>query len=323
MGADINIIAERCGVSKATVSRVFTNRAKVSDAVRENILRTARELNYTPMRVAAKEVVTIVVDNIDKTEEFDGFHSMLLVALVAEITRSNFLVNIIEAKNADTMVGGYTKVAVSLLNENQFACWKSKMSQIEVPVLSINNNPICGGHVVATDYRAEIAMAVGHLAENGHRRIALLLDNDTVWAGRERLESYREVMAARGLEPMPHYSTYPGERPVLELVATMLREQPTAAIFCGESLAAETAYALNLLNVKVPQELSVISFERRDISRWLTPPHTTIDQNIKSMVDEALKLIREIIAKRPEQPIMRKLQSRLIIRNSVNNINHK
>lgn len=320
MGADINEIAERCGVSKATVSRVFTNRARVSEPVRETILRMARELNYTPKRVVAREVIAIVVDSIDKTEEFDGFHSMLLVALVAEITRSDFLVNIIEARNADMLVGGYAKVAVSLLNDNQFACWKDKMGGIQIPVLSINNDPIIGGHVIATDYRDEMRMAVEHLAERGHRRIALFLDNESVLAGRERLAGYREAMRVLGLEPLPHYSVYPEGRPVIELIATMLREKPSAAVFCGESLPAETVYALNLLNVRVPVDLSVISFERRDISRWFSPPHTTIDQDIKHMVNESIGIIREILSGSPASPLRRKLRSRLIVRDSVMNI---
>ncbi|MBN2642960.1 MAG: LacI family DNA-binding transcriptional regulator, partial [Victivallales bacterium] len=320
MGADINAIAKRCGVSKATVSRVFTNRARVSEPVRESILRMARELNYTPKRVIAREVIAIVVDSIDKTEEFDGFHSMLLVALVAEITRSDFLVNIIEARNADMLVGGYAKVAVSLLNDNQFDCWKDKMSGIKIPILSINNDPIQGGHVIATDYRDEMRMAVEHLVERGHRRIALFLDNETVLAGRERLTGYCEVMKGLGLEPLPHYSVYPEGRPMIELIATMQRTKPSAAIFCGESLPAETAYALNLLNVKVPADLSVISFERRDISRWFSPPHTTIDQDIKNMVNESIKLILKIIKEQYTEPVIRKLKSKLIIRDSVKKI---
>lgn len=321
MGADINEIAMRCGVSKATVSRVFTNRARVSNSVRESVLSAARELNYTPKQAAAREVITIVVDNIDRLEDSDNFFSTLLVSLVAEITRSRYTVNISEARYADAIVGSQTRLVVSLLNEPQFTLWQDKMETIEVPIVSVNNNPISWGHVVATDYKAEIVMAIDYLVSQGHRDIFLFQDNASIWAGQERYQGYVEGLSAHGLETMPSLSYYSSEAPMVEQIASMLRHKPQAAIFCGESFPAEVAFALHLLKVRVPDDLSVITYEKLRTSRWLIPPHTTIDQNIPHLVRETLKVIREISESQPSPRLIKRLKSRLVIRDSVKNLN--
>ena len=60
MASDINQLAKKCGVSKATISRVFTGRARVSEAIRTKVLAAARELNYRPQQVMARDCVAII-----------------------------------------------------------------------------------------------------------------------------------------------------------------------------------------------------------------------------------------------------------------------
>jgi DNA-binding LacI/PurR family transcriptional regulator len=116
---------------------------------------------------------------------------------------------------------------------------------------------------------------------------------------------------------MPIYEHCFGEQPLIELMATMLQDQPTAMIICGESISNEAVYALNLLQVKVPTDLSIISFEKRDSSRWFSPPHTTVVQDAREMVSETMVLVRDIIKKCPKENYSKQLPCKLKIRNSV------
>ena len=320
MKADINTIARECKVSKATVSRVFTGKASVSAAVKERILRVARELNYAPQQVAAREVIAIIVQSLDETEKVDGFRSILLINLVAEITRSGFLVNIIEFKDIDTMLDSYTKAAIILFNENDIPELNKKTNSMKIPLISIGNK-LDNCHNICSDYYAEIAEAVDHLVKNGHEKISIVLDNAIIKAGQERLQSYNDTMKKHGLVPMPTYKYQIGAQSLLEPIATMMQDNPSAMIICGESIANEAVYALNLLQVKVPADLSVISFEKRDSSRWFFPPHTTIDQDIPKMVAESMELIKNVIEDRPKEKLYKQFPCKLVIRNSVKNIN--
>ena len=320
MKADINTIARESGVSKATVSRVFTGKASVSDQVKERILRVARELNYAPQQVAAREVIAIIVKSLDETEKVDGFRSILLINLVAEITRSGFLVNIIEFSDIDTMLDSYTKAAIILFNENNIPELKQKTSNMKIPLIAIGN-VLENCHSISSDYYAEISLAVEHLIENGHKKISIILDNDSIMAGQERLRGYAETLKKHKLTPITAYAYHPIKQSMIELMAIMMQDAPTATIICGEAIANEASYALNLLRVNVPGDLSVISFEKRDSSRWFCPPHTTIDQNIPKMVAESIALVKKIIIASPEEKICKLLSSNLIVRNSVKDIN--
>lgn len=320
MKADINTIARECKVSKATVSRVFTGKASVSTAVKERILKVARELNYAPQQVAAREVITLVVYSLDEIEGADGFRTILLINLVGEITRSGFLVNIIEAKDVAKILDSYTKAAIILLNEDEMLEYKEMIRDMRIPLIAIGNI-LENCHSISFDYYAEITSAVEHLVENGHKKISMILDNSVILAGKERLRGYDETIKKHELSSMPIYNYQLGEQSLIEPIATMMQDGPTAMIICGESISNEAAYALNLLRVKVPEDLSVISFEKRDSSRWFSPPHTTIDQNIRKMVTESIILIKKIIATPPKERICKMLPCKLVIRNSVKNIN--
>ena len=320
MKADINTIARKSKVSKATVSRVFTGKASVSADVKERVLKVARELNYTPQQVVAREVITIIVKSLDETEEADGFRTILLINLVAEITRSGFLVNIIEAKDVDKMLDCYTKVAIILMNDDDISEYEAKISKMKMPLIALGNI-LDNCHSLCSDYYTEISSAVKYLVKNGHQKITILLDNPIIRASKERLRGYTETMQKHGLSPMTTYNYQLGKQSLIEFIANIMQDEPTAMIICGESITNEAAYALNLLRIKVPNDLSVISFEKRDSSRWFSPPHTTIDQDIREMVKQSIGLIKEVIATHPEKTINKILPCKLVIRNSVKNIN--
>ena len=319
MRADINTIARECGVSKATVSRVFTGKASVSKAVKNKILAVARELNYTPQQVAAREVIAIVVKSLEDTKQADGFRTILLINLVAEITQSGYLVNIVEAKDMNKLLGSYTKAAVLLFNEMDAVNYTDQIKQMDIPLIAIGNK-IDGCHCIYTNYEEELSTAVNKLVENGHERISILLDNPETQASQERYEGYIKTLTKSNLAPLPLHRFKFGQQSLIELLATILQDEPTALVVCGESITNEVAYALNLLRVKVPLDLSLISFEKRDSSRWFSPPHTTIDQDIDNTVHESIKLIKEVIKTPTKNAIIKLLPCKIIERNSIKNI---
>jgi LacI family transcriptional regulator len=319
MKADINTIARVCGVSKATVSRVFTGKASVRSSVKEKILKKARELNYAPQQVAAREVIAIVVNSLDSSKYGNGFFNVLLVNLVSQITRLGFLVNITEIRDIDKLLSSYTKAAVILLNDAEISKYTEKISKIDIPLVAVGN-VLENCHSICFDYYAEIVTATSHLIENGHSRICLILDNSHINAGKERKRGYIETMEKHGFPPMRVYSYTPASQSLIELVGLMLQDKPTAVIICGESIVNEIVYALNLMRISVPNDLSLISFEKAGSSKWFFPPHTTIDQDCTKMVIQTLELIQEVINTHSNKLIHRVFPHKLNIRNSIKNI---
>ena len=182
MKADINIIAEKCNVSKATVSRVFTRKAGVSQIVRERILKAARDLNYAPEKVAAQENICIVSDAM-QSDNKDEFYYILAANLVAAITCYGYAVKIIPTTAVNLLFQEYTKVVIFL------EPYREEFDDLAIPLLLINQD--CKrAHSICMDHAEEIEQAVDYLVKNGHRKIVLVQDNDKCWGGTERHRGY-------------------------------------------------------------------------------------------------------------------------------------
>ena len=312
MKADINIIAEKCNVSKATVSRVFTRKAGVSQVVRERILKAARELNYAPEKVVAQENICIVSDAI-QSDNKDEFYYILTANLVAAITCYGYTVKIVPTAAVNLLFQEYTKVIIFL------APYREEFDDLSIPLLVINQD--CNrAHSICLDHAEEIEQAVAYLVKNGHRKIALVQDNDKCWGGVERHRGYLASMAKHNLPPLPEFCYQENNFSMIEIMAKVRCTTATAVIVCGEGLVAETNYAMHILGIKIPDDLSLITFEQKNFSKWLIPPHTTINQDIKILLREIMTAVSQIVRAPLMPPIKMMLKSELVIRDTVKNI---
>lgn len=324
MKADINTIAATCGVSKATVSRVFTGKATVNDKIRARVLEAAQKLNYAPQQVMAQESIVIIIKDLSEFHNFCGFANLLLGALIAEITNQKLLVRIVELKNINSIIKVHTKAAILFLGENEIRENENALTALDIPLIVVNKKiDFCNG--VSSDHAQGVSVAVDYLHENGHQKIALIIDNnDLESASRERIRGYQASVEKYGLEYIPELKYQIGQYSMIELVAQVRRSGATAMIVCGESLVAETKYALDILNIKVPEDLSVITSEHKEISRWQTPPCTTVDQDIHQLALEVMALVSKLIRGKnvKAKPVFKAMQCKIIERQSVARLNN-
>ncbi len=317
MATDIHTLAEQCGVSAATVSRVFTGRARVSDAVRAKVLAAARELDYRPQQVMARDCVAIVIGK-NKAPDFRlRFTERLLAAAIQEITRRGLLTEIITPEELPGLYNAYTKAVLLLLSEPEIEACRAILETLPMPILTVNKSyPFSSS--VNTDHGQGVQLALAHLAASGHRRIALTLDRMNNQAGTERRNAYLSFMAQRNFAPMPIIlyaeEEFTKSRKQLDW---LLQEKPSAIIFCGESIALPAVHDLLQRGIRIPEEISVITSELTGISCWQTPAITAIDQNIDLLATETIKqLLRRIREPHAGQFSLR-LPSMLIERGSV------
>src|SRR5690606_28425421 len=101
--------------------------------------------------------------------------------------------------------------------------------------------------------------------------------------------------------------------------------KPSAIFVANESLGLEATYILqNVLNVRVPQEISLLGMESPQVSQFLSPPMTTLAQPLEELAEKSLSLllrqIRKESAREPgnsKEPECIVLENRLIERESV------
>ena len=317
MASDINQLAKKCGVSKATISRVFTGRARVSEAIRTKVLAAARELNYRPQQVMARDCVAIIVADAPSPQRRTSFSERLLTSAVFEITRRNLLTEVIPVKELPKLYDSYTKAVLLLLSEPEIEEHRGEFERLSMPIVTVNKQYAFSSSV-NTDHGQGVTLALEHLYSYGHRRIGLTVDRVENQAGRERIGAYRAFAAARVLPELPigHFRDLDVEDSCREL-DRVLAEKPTALVVCGESVALQAAYELKKRNYRIPEDISLITSELTDICCWMTPELTTINQNLDALAAETVaQLLARIRA--PHSPRAHSwLPTALIVRNSV------
>lgn len=318
MGVDINIIAKECGVSKTTVSKVFTQKPGISQAMRQKVLEVARRLNYTPRQVAAQDTIAILVDSLSP-DETHSLRAQMLALLLNRLAGSRYLLRVVACKDVELAIQGHVKLVIGICFEQDATRAIALFQSSGIPVLLINNeHPGCFS--VRCDHAQGVELAVAHLADCGHQRIALLLDSGRGWGGRERRRGYEAALQRLGLPLLPVVCLNGRETTMVECLHQIWQQLATAVIICGEGIIDEAVYMLHVLGLSVPGELSVISSEIPHRSRWLIPPHTTMQHDIEAIVEQVRTMTEAILKDNQLQPCVDQLPSKLIFRDSVRDL---
>lgn len=315
-GCDINTVSRLAGVSVSTVSRVLNNRTNVNGETREKVLRAMRELDYVPQQSAtAIKTVSIIVEGI---EFLYGAKSLLVSTLSIELCRRGYRPEVIPLEEAGLYFDGFTVAILAVVYSDE-AMETIRRNAGRTPVIGINAvAESC--HAVCANQQDGIRQALEYLADRGHRRIVMLLDNSHTFTSRERLKAF--AAHHRGVENLGDwYAETLGSDSAIESVAKLLRRDPTAMIVCGEGIGIQAHYALTLLGKKIPDDISLIAFESPGITRFLTPPLTTINQNYHELAAMSGELIAGLEAEGDRSTPRICLRScELIVRESVKDL---
>lgn len=149
---------------------------------------------------------------------------------------------------------------------------------------------------IRSDLKSAAALAMKHLIEKGHRRIAFVTDKGGLWFA-SRFEAYAKALsdAGTGLDPDLVKGVSKGSYEETEdaVKSLMKLKDPPTAVF-----AATDIHALNILafcrknKIKVPTKLAVCGFDNLPESELYSPPLTTVDTRWKEQGKEAVRLFR-------------------------------
>src|SRR4051794_28161616 len=277
-------VAERSGVSVATVSRVFNDYADVSEATRERVLAAARELDYTPS-AAARTLVgrrsqLIGVGLFTGYEHPDIDHPFFQDVLVG-------LKHGVGARGYDVLLFATEQPGAYLRRARHHrvdgvVLWGVDSKDPELPALVDSGIPLVtvdlvveGEHAtwVTSDSVAGARLAVRHLHELGHRRIATIAGLPRYTKpGADRLLGYREEIAALGLEAIERDGDFyadSGEAAMRELLA--LPEPPTAVFTASDLMAFGAIKAAVAAGRRVPDDVSIVGFDDIAAARLAHP----------------------------------------------------
>ena len=315
-------IAEFAKVSPATVSRVLNQHPNVRSEVRERVLAAASTLQYSANRAARRRHVTVLVEGLGGLGASPYFAS-IVGGLVRKLSDAGLRADIMpaEAIEMGLLARQYSEAVLAMVWSPEY---RERLHQLDgAPVILVNDfGP--DWHCVHSDHQQGTQLAVKHLVEHGHRRIALLRYCSGGWADAERLTGYKAGLHAADIPPDPALIGSQDTPiangdvgPLLLRLSELLIQNPTALILGSEDLTLPATHALYRLNRRIPEDISVIGFESPELSAYLQPPLTTIDQNVAEIANELVSLVLHLRDNPQSGPHLIQLPNQIIARHSV------
>jgi len=333
----LKTVAERVGVSPMTVSNAFSRPDQLSAALREKILATAAELGYAGPDPAARTLargatgtVGILFHGTPRYAFSDEFAARFLAEIAEQLGRGGLALTLLPNAGTpevlpvrDVAMDGAIIYSCST-NEASFG-WLRKRRLPMVLVDEPSSGDLDGYSSVSVEDRAGARAAAAHLVALGHRRIAVFTVGPEAPAGpgdwyvpQERLRGWRDGLEPAGIEPVVRHEDAEEQRYSAARELLTRPDRPTGVLCFSDSLAADVLRVAADLGVRVPTELSVVGFDDAPIARRLTPPLTTVAQDVEAKgslaAEELIKAVRRRRAGEPDRVRRHLLPTELVVR---------
>lgn len=326
-------VAERAGVSQATVSLVLNNVQgnRVTDATRARVMKAVDELGYRTnafaktLRSGESGLIGFISDEV-ASAPFAG--KLLKGAQLRAWEAGHVILGVdtynkpeLEAAAIDMMLSYRVRGVVYASMYHRVVDVPSALAGIPTVVVNARERE---GRVPSVFPNEELGgyAATRVLIEAGHRRIAMINiqppDSDLP-AGIGRLAGYRRALSEAGIPADPRMLRF-GTGVVedgLALTEQLMGEpdQPTA-IFCGNDRTAWGAYrALEALGLRAPGDCSIVGFDNQEtIAPYLQPGLTTMELPYEEMARRAVEILLHAPS---DNPIHSSIECSLVSRGSV------
>ncbi|MDE1915361.1 MAG: LacI family DNA-binding transcriptional regulator [Sphingomonadales bacterium] len=291
-------LADMAGVSAGTVSRALSGSGRVSARTRERIMTLASKLGYQPnllartMRTRKTNTVGMLVpmghDDLQHlSDPFFNTMSGFLADALADRGYDLLLSRIIPADERwieNYVNSGRVDGVLIIGQSNQFAV-------IEATSLRYHPMVVWGGKVpsqnhcsVGSDNRAGGMLAARHLLDRGCRQIVYLGPVEGPEFG-ARLDGVRQALALAGHLAGPvvlpsHCEPSAAYDDALALLRNLDR-QPDGIVAASDVTAISVIRALSTMGYSVPRDVKVIGYDGLPLGELVSPPLTTIDQQLQ------------------------------------------
>lgn len=340
--ATIKDIAKLANVSSATVSRVLNNdpTLSVAEDTRKRILDTAKQLDYTPLRKKTKKLpvegkkksfnIGFVIIYSEEYEYNDPYFMSIRVGCektcqdlgmeISTIYRVNSNGDPSKLSNLDGII---VIGSLDIENLEEFYNHNSNVVFIDYDP----NDSHVKYDVVISDFKKATAKVLDYLFQLNHQNIGYIggvqqiktLDNLSKSENRDpRIETFEKIMKEKKLFKeenvyIADWLTSEGYKIMKQAIKK--GSLPTAFIIGSDPMAIGALHALREANIKVPEDISIISFDDIETAAFVSPPLTTVKIYAEEMGSMAAKVLFDRLNGR-KVPVKVELPTDLVIRNS-------
>lgn len=326
-------VAERSGVSIATVSRVYRNPDSVRAQTRERVLEAARELGYVPSgnaRGLASRTTGVLglcfPDYADPDAEADAeadsdaddavmlYSDQIIRGMERAARRHGYALLI-----AASLEGGPESLVAKVAGRvDGFAVLAQTVPTEDLEVIS-RRLPVVMlagpreidhlDHIVVANADGERELTRHLIEDHGLRRLAFIGGDVDSPDAEARFRGFREACRDAGL-PVPDApalrTTMMKQAEGAWAAETLLDrdgERPEAMVFANDQMAVGALRALARRGVRVPQDIAVTGFDGIPLSRIVQPPLTTVRQPIRRLGEQAVELLVQRLNNSTREPV--------------------
>ena len=307
---DIREVAERAGVSPATVSRVLNGTAVVREATRDKVLSVVDELGYRPNRLAANlrrqqvQMIGVVVSDIENphftqmvraiedTAYLKGFR-VLLCNTDEDAAKQREYLGVLVAERVAGVVISPTEPAAPEIGE--LIDYGAAVVAFDRAVADRRADAVLAANAEAA------RVATEHLLAIGHKRVGFVGGLTGIETATTREAGYEEAMTAAGLaSPVARgdFRVEGGRRATEELLA----QGASGVVVANNLMAVGALQAIREAGLRVPAELSLVAIDDPPWAELTDPPLTTLAQPVRAMANSAVELLLQRLAGKRKRP---------------------
>jgi LacI family transcriptional regulator len=337
----IREFAKASGFSPTTISFVLNNSPAgqhIPRKTKDEIRKWARRLGYYPnqfarsLRSSRSGAIAVLVPDVS-----DPYCAQVLRGIDKALYHSKYLPVLIDIQNSRTRFRKYVATLFERRIEGVIAVANSLQLQTDmldpfaknrIPVIVIGRESDHDGiSSVSVDNKAGARLAIAHLFNQGHRRIAFIrgprqvVDSELRWAGitefaRECGLPLDSKLIVRLTDTAS--SSEEGFDAMTKLARTSARF--TAVMAFDDMTAFGAIRALTQVGLKVPEQCSVVGFDDVAAAAFYNPPLTTVRQSMDDLGRIGTSIFLELAQKRRDNetalPVIRKVEPTLVVRAS-------
>ena len=315
----IKDIAKALHLSTSTVSRALRDSYEISNETKKLVVDYAKSVNYRPnpsalnLKKRRSRTLGIMISEIA-----NSFFSQIIAGVesvaqeqdynvIISQTFENFEREQVAVRNLSQSVDG---LLISLSSETKSLEHIQQLLDRGMPIVFFDRiTKSLPGHKVRSNNHKGAFEATKHLIEGGYKKIAFMGNPDNLAIIKERQRGYEDALTQNGIPIKPDYIKYCQQGGLsYEEVEGVINEllnstdPPDAILSCADKITTGCYRYLSRQHIALPDQIALIGFSNLDLTEYLNPSLSIIQQKAETMgIQAAELLIQQIESKRPTE----------------------
>jgi DNA-binding LacI/PurR family transcriptional regulator len=328
LAVTLKSVAEHIGLTASTVSAVLNNSPashSVPERTKKRILVAAHNLNYRPnffarsLRVKRTHTIGVILEEIG-----DAYGSLVMSGIECHLRQQNFFFLTVAHRHDEKLLATYSTMLRERGVEGFITVDTFLTEEPALPTVAVaGHRRIKGVTNIVLDHHHAASLALKHLVDLGHEKIAFMKGSTLSVDSDDRWNAICEVAAKLGICMRPELIVQlEGDDPTPNLgypfaKRLLARKQPFTALFAYNDISAiGSIRAFQEAGLRVPDDLSVVGFDDIQSAAYINPPLTTVKQPLQKMGEIAARTVIDRIEGRLKYVAEIAIEPEFVVRRS-------